>query len=786
MISNDNNAGAVVAAAGFLELHRPGGPWTVAAIVPDGRAAARTYSDAQFAARWALDRNAAGANAYFVVNRTTDAYNAAHLDQDHDGSPPEKAEMLAMDHFYVDVDPRVGEDFAAERARILALMTTRLPSGVPAPSCILSSGGGFQSMWQLVEPILIDGLGDLAAEAERYNRALEALFGADSCHNCNRLLRLGGTKNWPTKRKLAKGRSAIPTEAEVYDRPGGGRAYELSAFRLNLPPPKGVSVPAMASKAASRGMFLAVGPQVGVDELEAWALANGKTIEPRTLAVIATGEHPTDAGRYGADRSDGVFAVTCDLVRAGVPDELIVGALIFSDNRISAHVLAQNGNTTQYAQRQVDRARKEVAAELAGPRWDRVDKEGSPVCSFPNTVTALRLMGLDCSYDVFRGRNLVGMHELQEFAGEFSDQAESLLRREVRLRYGFDPAKDNVKDAVLELCALNRFDSLIDHLNTLPAWDGVPRVDTWLPTFLGAEDSAYTRGAGATWLLAAVARAFEPGAKFDHMLVLVGAQGVGKSTALRLIAGEEFFSDANFLNAKDSREVLEATAGAWIVECAELAGMRKKDTETLKYEITKQHDKGRHAFARHVVNVGRRFVLAGTTNSARFLQDETGNRRFWPVEVAKVDLPALGAARAQLLAEALVRYRSATYKLFLTDAAAVGAECAQHSRRAVEIGYVEQLECLPWRQTLKGRPAVTTDDVYGFLNIPRERRQGQTATNVCRAMESLGWKKSDAPVRLDDEPANKRRAYVWNGEGQPSCFRSAVAETDGVAAELPF
>src|SRR5690606_32026727 len=125
------------------------------------------------------------------------------------------------------------------------------------------------------------------------------------------------------------------------------------------------------------------------------------------------------------------------------------------------------------------------------------------------------------------------------------------------------------------------------------------------------EDSPYIRAAGATWLVAAMARAFEPGTKFDHMLVLVGAQGRGKSSALNILAGE-FFSDANFLDAQDTREVLEATEGAWMVECAELAGMRRKDVETLKHEITRREDRGRPAYARTVVSVKRRFVLAGT------------------------------------------------------------------------------------------------------------------------------------------------------------------------------
>src|SRR5690606_13141701 len=235
------------------------------------------------------------------------------------------------------------------------------------------------------------------------------------------------------------------------------------------------------------------------------------------------------------------------------------------------------------------------------PTWDRVNKEGEPQPSYWNTRTALQLMGVECRYDKFRDRHLIGSHELQEFNGEFSDHAERILRDEIIRRFGFDPGDVNVNKAVLSLCTENRFDSLIDHIQALPPWDGTPRLDTWLTRYLGTEENAYTREAGAAWLMAAIVRAFEPGATFDQMLVLMGAQGVGKSTALRILAGDEFFSDAPFLHARDAREVLEVTAGVWILECAELDGIGKRDVNTLRATITRQVDTGRPAYARSPV-----------------------------------------------------------------------------------------------------------------------------------------------------------------------------------------
>jgi predicted P-loop ATPase len=348
-------------------------------------------------------------------------------------------------------------------------------------------------------------------------------------------------------------------------------------------------------------------------------------------------------------------------------------------------------------------------------------------------------------------------------AGEFSDQAQRLLRDEIIRRFGFDPGKDNTNEAVLSLCTENRFDSLIDHLHSLPPWDGQPRLDSWLVDYLDADDNAYTRAAGAAWLTAAVVRAFDPGAKFDHMLVLRGAQGVGKSTALRILAGgADLFSDAAFLHAKDAREILEVTAGVWILECAELDGMRKKDIETLKAAISRQADKGRPAYARSAVTVPRRFVLAGTTNEERFLHDPTGNRRFWPVAVGNVDMERLQADRDQIIAEALHRYRSGNYSLVLEGDAAEGAAAAQQQGRYVDDGYRELLEGFEeCGQKWNGHWIVRSDAVYDQLGIPKERRSGNVPQKVSAVMKDLGWVRHDKTVRLDGEPC---RIYIWQGE----------------------
>ena len=510
--------------ADFLTRFRPGGPWLLTAIVPDGMTNTRTFIDANAAERWALDENAAGRNLYFSVNQTTRALDKKAT----------KADIARVEFLHVDLDPRAGEDLASERERIRKRLNGSLAAdGIPPPSFIIDSGGGYQAFWRLAQPIELDGDPAKVEDAERYNIELACKLGGDATHNIDRIMRLpgGGLTNWPTVKKQEKGREPAPTK--LYDWPAA-EPYPLAAFKQA--PAARADSPLKASssrKAPSAKQTLGPVPAgpYGVAELEAWATTNGKQLPDTALAALVHGRD-ADPDKYPS-RSEAAWAVCCGLARVGVPDELIVAALLDKNNGGAAHVLAQQ-KPTAYAHMQVAKARAEVEKQ-ASLRWDRTNKAGEPLPSYWNTRVALQLMGVECRYDKFRDRHLVGAHELQEFAGEFSDHAERILRDEIFRRFGFDPGELNTNKAVMSLCTENRFDSLFDHLEALPTWDKVPRLDSWLIDYCGAEASPYVREAGATWLVAAIVRAYEPGTKFDYMPVLLGGQGVGKSTALRLV-----------------------------------------------------------------------------------------------------------------------------------------------------------------------------------------------------------------------------------------------------------
>ena len=167
----------------------------------------------------------------------------------------------------------------------------------------------------------------------------------------------------------------------------------------------------------------------------------------------------------------------------------------------------------------------------------------------------------------------------------------------------------------------------------LPEWDGIPRVDTLLIDYLGAEDNEYVRAVTRKSLCAAYKRVYVPGIKFDSMIVLNGAQGIGKSTLIAAL-GMDWFSDSLSVSDMNDKTAAEKLQGYWILEIGELAGMKKADIDKVKAFISRQDDKYRASFGRRVTPHPRQCIFIGTTNSERgYLRDITGNRRFWNVKV---------------------------------------------------------------------------------------------------------------------------------------------------------
>ncbi len=183
-----------------------------------------------------------------------------------------------------------------------------------------------------------------------------------------------------------------------------------------------------------------------------------------------------------------------------------------------------------------------------------------------------------------------------------------------------------------------RFHPVREYLDGLPPWDGECRAETLLCRCLQADDTPYVRAVTRKFLVAAVARIYVPGTKFDCVLVLDGAQGIGKSTIFRELAGSDFYSETLSLTDMNNKDAAEKLPGNWIVEIGELAGMRKADIEKVKAFISTTDDKFRPAYGRVVESHPRQTVIVATVNGERgYLRDVTGNRRFWIVKCRQTE-----------------------------------------------------------------------------------------------------------------------------------------------------
>lgn len=318
----------------------------------------------------------------------------------------------------------------------------------------------------------------------------------------------------------------------------------------------------------------------------------------------------------------------------------------------------------------------------------------------------------------------------------------------------FKPSKDATADAVFMIAHRNVNHPVKNYLDRLE-WDGTPRIDGWLARYMGAESTEYTRAIGAMFLIAAVARIYQPGCKADNMLILEGSQGIGKSTAvLSLSPSSEWFTDE--LPDVSSKDAAMQLHGAWIVEVAELDAMNKAETSSVKKFISRREDRYRPPYGRSVINVPRQSLFIGTTNEeGHYFKDQTGNRRYWPVATHAFDVAGLVADRDQLWAEAVTRYRTGEKWHFTPAEAKRIAHPEQDARREID----------PWEPIINERlggstiTAITANKIAtDILKLSIDRLSTAHGRKIAGILRRMGWVSPDKKQRIDGAVQPER---VW-------------------------
>lgn len=289
-------------------------------------------------------------------------------------------------------------------------------------------------------------------------------------------------------------------------------------------------------------------------------------------------------------------------------------------------------------------------------------KSGKLLCNIANIILILEndpALAGHIVHDLFTGMDSAkdGL-PWNKNANQWTDTDDANLRVWLEKHYDIT-GKEKIADALTAVLTRHSYHPIRDYLNGL-TWDGVPRLDRIIIDYMGAEDSELNRAMSRKHFVAAVARVFNPGCKYDYCLIMSGAEGIGKSTLLRVMGGRWFNDSITTLEGKEGMEQLRR---AWVVELGELSSIKRSDVEQVKAHLSKQVDIYRAAYARRVLEHPRQCVFCGTTNEALFLKGDTGNRRFWVIPVV-AELrkyrdwsKAIRRDRDQLWAEAVHYYK---------------------------------------------------------------------------------------------------------------------------------
>lgn len=382
------------------------------------------------------------------------------------------------------------------------------------------------------------------------------------------------------------------------------------------------------------------------------------------------------------------------------------------------------------------------------------DKNGAFEATIDNVCIAVRsprIIGYEIRKDTFKDEIVLSVGDDQWRS--FRDDDYTRLRVILEKRGFKQVGREMIRDVVELIAVENEFDTAIFWLESLPAWDGVPRIDDFLSRYFGAEVSDYTQAVSRYLWTAMAGRVLAPGIKADMVPVLIGEQGAKKSSAIEaMVPGVDFFCELDIDERREENNSRKMR-GCLIAELAELKGLKSRELEYVKSFITRTHEKWIPKFKEFAHTFPRRLVFIGTTNEERFLADDTGNRRWLPMQSDKADLDGIKQVRDLLWSEAR--------EIF--NAEGIAFRKAEELAREV---HKDHMLLEPWADEIQkwlhmdsdfggenpaSKEFITTTEVLAdALRIPPSQRDRWSEMRCGRALIELGYLR--VKRRIDGKP----------------------------------
>lgn len=325
-------------------------------------------------------------------------------------------------------------------------------------------------------------------------------------------------------------------------------------------------------------------------------------------------------------------------------------------------------------------------------------------------------------------------HSPNKGLGQWTDADNEMLSMWIGESYDFEPSTDRLQSLIVAISMQNPIHPIRDYLESchkkwIDANKPTGHATMWAEIYLGAEYSEATRLFEKTWLISAVARIFEPGCKADNVLILEGKQGLLKSTALSILAGD-WFSDSKLdFTDKDSLMLIHEN---WIIEMPELDQLKKSESEKAKSFFGRREDKFRAPYGHNLLTRRRQCVFAGTTNTSDYLKDSTGNRRYMPIECKTIDIKSLKEDRDLIWGEAVDLYKNGEQWWY--DNMLKYVQDAQDARFAEDVwqGLIEDF--------LENKDNITIQIILGeCLKFEINRMDKMSRNRVADILRRIGW-----------------------------------------------